>query len=172
MNVEKLAAVVEDMIVQHDYPGFEPRALKLGLPESITKAPTKVFAQALGHPNVYVKLAALRWFQEKPGLAKNYKNAVLGLLDNEDSFVRVEALHLLERFTEPSKDMVVEVVKRLKDGDADVQRTAARACGKLCKKLKMKDPSVISSLQEAASQGDPQLRGKAEKALRRIGAYD
>lgn len=172
MNVEKLAEVVEEMILQHDYPGFEPRSLKLGLPDSVTKAPTKVFAQALGHPSVYVKLAALRWFQEKPGLAKNHIKAVIGLLDNKDSFVRVEALHLLERFTEPTKDMLNKVAERLKDEDAEVQRTAARACGKLCKRLKIKDQAVINQLQEAAGEGDAQLRGKAEKALRKIGVYD
>lgn len=172
MDLEKLAEVVEDMIVQHDYPGFEPRALKLGLPEACVNAPSKTFGQALGHPSVYVRLAALRWFQERPGLAKNKVNAVLGLFAHDDPFVRLEALHLVERFTDPSKEMLVKVATMLTDSDPEVQRTAARACGKLSKKLKIKDQSVIDGLQKAASAGDPLLRGKAEKALRVMGAYD
>jgi vesicle coat complex subunit len=172
MDVDKLAEIVDEMIVQHDYPGFEPRALKLGLPESITKAPAKVFSQAFGHENVFVRLAALRWFQERPGMAKNTMKAVMGLYNDPDPFVRLEAVRLTERFLDPTKELAVCVSKLLEDEDPEVQRTAARACGKLCKKLKIKDETVIDSLKKAASSRDSMLRGKAEKALRVIGFYD
>ena len=66
MNLDKLAGVVEELIVQLDYPGFEPRSLKLGLPEELETMSAKTFASALGHQSVYVKLAALRWFQSGP----------------------------------------------------------------------------------------------------------
>ena len=150
MDLDKLSEIVEEMILQHDYPGFEARALKLGLPESITKAPAKVFSQAFGHPSVFVKLAALRWFQEKPGLVKNYLSAVDGLLDDKDPFVRLESVHLLERYPEPTKHMVVHIASLLQDEDPDVQRSAAKACGKMCKKLKIKDETVIDCLKKAA----------------------
>ncbi len=173
MNLEKLAEVVDDMIIQHDYPGFEPRALILGLPEEINKAPAKVFGDALSHESVYVKLAALRWFQERPGLARNYMiKHVMGLMDDGDPFVRMEAIRLVERGTEPTKDMVLKISTLLQDEDPEVQRCAARACGKLCKKLKLKDQTVIDNLHAAAAGTDSQLRGKAEKALRKIGVYD
>jgi len=172
MNLEKLADIVDEMIVQHDYPGFEPRALKLGLPDSVTKAPAKMFTQALGHESVYVKLAALRWFQERPGMAKGAFRAVMGLYDNSDPFVRLEAVRLSERFTEPTKELALNISKLLRDEDVEVQKAAARACGKLCKKLKMKDETVIDGLQQCAAGKDALLRGKAEKALRRIGVYD
>ncbi len=172
MSLEKLASVVDEMIVQHDYPGFEPRALKLGLPEAIIKSPAKVFAQALGHESVYVKLAALRWFQEKPGLAKNHINAVIGLLENSDPFVKAESIRLLERYADPTKEMALGIANLLVDEDPEVQRGAARACGKLCKRLKIKDGEIIKKLQDAATAPDSLLRGKAEKALRVAGVYD
>lgn len=173
MNLEKLAEVVDDMIIQHDYPGFEPRALILGLPDEINKAPTKVFGDALSHENVFVKLAALRWFQERPGLARNYMiKHVVGLLSDSDPFVRMEAIRLVERGTDPNQDMVLKISTLLQDENPEVQRSAARACGKLCKKLKIKNQTIIDNLQEAANAPDSQLRGKAEKALRKIGVYD
>lgn len=172
MDVEKLADIVDEMIVQHDYPGFEPRALKLGLPDSITKAPAKVFYQAFGHENVFVRLAALRWFQERPGMAKNAIKGAIGLLNDSDPFVRLEAVRLLERYSEPTQEMAIKTAALLEDEDAEVQRTAARACGKMCKKLKIKDATVVDCLQKAASSRDSLLRGKAEKALRVIGIYD
>lgn len=173
MNLEKLAEVVDDMIIQHDYPGFEPRALILGLPEEINKAPTKVFGDALSHENVFVRLAALRWFQERPGLAKNYMiKHVVRLLNDSDPYVRMETIRLIERATDPNQDMVVKISTLLQDEHLEVQRCAARACGKLCKKLKIKDQTVIEGLQVAANAEDSQLRGKAEKALRKIGVYD
>ncbi len=60
MNLEKLASVVDTMIIQHDYPGFEPRGLKLGLPEDLQNMSAKTFSNALSHESVYVKLTALR----------------------------------------------------------------------------------------------------------------
>jgi hypothetical protein len=54
MNVQAFADFVETMIVQHDYPGFEPRSLKLGLPDVLNKAGSKMFAEALAHDSVFV----------------------------------------------------------------------------------------------------------------------
>lgn len=170
-DVEKLAEVVDEMIVQHDYPGFEPRSLKLGLPDLLVKAPARMYAEALGHESVYVKLAALRWFQERPGMMKPHINAVAGLVDNTDSWVRLEAIQALERYPHPSPDLAKRIAERLSDGDVDVQRHAAKALGKIGSKLKLKDGEVIERLKRAALEKDGQLRGKAEKALRKIGVY-
>ncbi|MDZ4834887.1 MAG: HEAT repeat domain-containing protein [Candidatus Melainabacteria bacterium] len=173
MNLEKLAEVVENMIIQHDYPGFEPRALLLGLPDEVTKAPAKVFGDGLRHENVFVRLASLRWFQERPGLARSYMiKVVLPMLKDVDPYVRMETIRLIERATEPNQEMVLQISPLLQDENPEVQRWAARALGKLCKKLKIKDQTIIESLQVAAAAPDSQLRGKAEKALRKIGVYD
>ena len=98
MELPKLAEIVENMIVQHDYPGYEIRSLKLGLPEAALRSHARVFAQALGHESIYVKLMALRYFQDKPGLAKTYLTAVAGLLDHDDTWVRMEAAHTIEKY--------------------------------------------------------------------------
>ncbi|MBX9696207.1 MAG: HEAT repeat domain-containing protein [Cyanobacteria bacterium] len=172
MNINQLAQVVDEMIIQHDYPGGEPRALKLGLPESVNKAPAKVFAQALGHESVYVKLASLRWFQERPGMMKSHIAALTGLIDHEDEFVRLETIRALERYPYPTSAIVTKVSKRLQDEDVEVKREAAKACGKMCSKLKLSEGVVIEALKIASQDVDGQLRGKAEKALRKIGVYD
>lgn len=170
-DVETLAEVVDEMIVQHDYPGFEPRSLKLGLPDTLVKAPARMYAEALGHESVYVKLAALRWFQERPGMMKPHINAVAGLVDNTDPWVRLEAIQALERYPFPSPVLANSIAGRLSDGELDVQRAAAKALGKIGSKLKLKDGEVIEGLKRAALEKDGQLRGKAEKALRKIGVY-
>jgi HEAT repeat protein len=170
-DVEKLAEVVDEMIVQHDYPGFEPRSLKLGLPDFLVKASARMYAEALGHESIYVKLAALRWFQERPGMMKPYINAVAGLVDNTDPWVRLESIQALERYPFPSPTFANRIAERLQDEDVDVQRASAKALGKIGSKLKLKDGEVIEGLKQAAQGKDGQLRGKAEKALRKIGVY-
>ena len=172
MNVETLADFVENMVLQHDYPGFEPRSLKLGLPDSLNKASAKVFYDALGYPNVYVKLAALRWFQERPGLGKGHERAIAGLLDNEDSWVRRESLRTLERLQIKNEEIIVMMSPLLADPDSEVKKAAAKALGKLCAKRTKKIELVTTGLQAAAKDADPEVRWKAEKALRMLGAYD
>ena len=172
MNLEKLADFVENMVLQHDYPGFEPRSLKLGLPDSINNASARVFYDALGHPNVYVKLAALRWFQEKPGMGKGHDRAFAGLLDNEDPWVRREALRTLERMQIKNEEIIVMMSPLLADSDSGVKKAAAKALGKLCAKRAKKIEAVTAGLQAAAKDADPEVRWKAEKALRLLGAYD
>ncbi len=172
MNINQLAQVVDEMIIQHDYPGCEPRALKLGLPDSITKAPAKVFGEGLGHESVFVRLAALRWFQERPGMMKSHIASLVGLVDHPDHFIRLESIRALEIYPYPTVEMVTKVSKRLQDEDVEVKREAAKACGKMCKKLKLAEGEVIEALKDASQDHDGQLRGKAEKALRKIGIYD
>ncbi|MBZ0186750.1 MAG: HEAT repeat domain-containing protein [Candidatus Obscuribacterales bacterium] len=171
MTIEALVEFVDDMIVQNDYPGFEPRSLKIGLPESLLKGSTKLFAQALKHDNVYVKLAALRWFQEKPGFVRPYLHVIGNLLLHEDSFIRQESILCLERFNACDREMLSRVAALLKDDDVDVRKAAAKACGKIASKLKVKEGDVIEALKVAALESSPQVRFKAEKALRKIGLY-
>lgn len=168
-ELDRLSDVVENMILQHDYPGFEPRGLKLGLPEEIEGYSAKVFSNALGHPSVYVKLAALRWFQERPGMARPHYRALAGLLDNKDEFVRLEAIVTLERAGRIPQEVVFEISKRLKDDDAEVRKAAAKACGKLLKKVSNKDERVVESLRHASQDANSEVRFKAQKALRIIG---
>lgn len=172
MNLETLAEVVENMVLQHDYPGFEPRSLRLGLPDSVNKASAKVFSQALGHPSVFVKLAALRWFQERPGHGKGHERAIAGLLKNEDPWVRRESVRALERLQLTDEAMVLTISELLSDIDPEVKKSAAKALGKICSKRAKQIAPVIERLQAAASDANPEVRWKAEKALRLLGAYD
>jgi HEAT repeat protein len=172
MNVEMLAEFVENMVLQHDYPGFEPRSLKLGLPDAVNKASAKVFFEALGHPSVYVKLAALRWFQERPGLGKGHEHAIAGLLDNSDPWVRREALRALERIQTKDEPIIIMMSECLKDEDPEVRKGAAKALGKVCAKRTKKIEAVIDGLKAVATDSDAEVRWKAEKALRILGAYD
>ncbi|HEY9785892.1 MAG TPA: HEAT repeat domain-containing protein [Candidatus Obscuribacterales bacterium] len=169
MDLNRLADVVETMILQHDYPGFEPRSLKLGLPEDIEGGPAKLFSQALGHSNVYVKLAALRWFQDHPGMAKGHINAIKGLLVSDDEWVRLETVKALERVNHPPKGIAFEIAHLLKDGNAEVRKEAAKACGKVMKRAKEKDERVLEALKQASLDAEAEVRWKAQKALRTLG---
>lgn len=170
MDLDRFAQLVDDMIIQHDYPGFEPRGLNLGLPEDVQRMPAKTFANALGHKNVYVRLAALRWFQERPGLARSYSPAIVGLFDHEDEFVRMEAVRTVEKFHEVKPEVVVKIAELLKDEYAEVRKAAAKATGKLASRMKMKDAKVLEALQEATKDTDPEVRMKVQKAVRLIEA--
>jgi vesicle coat complex subunit len=171
MNLEKLVLVVQTMIIEHDYPGFEPRALKLGLPDSVNNASAKVFCEALGHPDVYVKLAALRWFQEKPGMGKGYTKAIAGLLKAEDPFVRREATHALDKLNVSSDEVLASISDLLKDEDTEVRKDAARALGKLCSRRKNKSEVTAQALRDAVDDKDHEVRWKVQKALRLMGEY-
>lgn len=171
MDLDKLAGVVETMIIEHDYPGFEPRSLKLGLPESLENMSAKTFASALGHKSVFVKLAALRWFQERPGVAKTYLAAVLGLIDNDDEWVRMEAIRTVEKMSKLPPHVGGIVSKGLSDKTAAVRKASAKALGKILKRSVTKDASVIDALKVAAQDADVDVRFKAQKALRNVGEF-
>ncbi len=171
MDLDTLADIIDKMVVEHDYPGFEPRSLKLGLPEAAVQAPARLFAQALGHPSVYVKLTALRWFQEHPGMIKQFVNAVTGLFEHSDEWVRMEAVQTLERLHNPSEEHALKLSKLLSDSNLMVRKAAAKATGKICLKINCTQPEIIESLRHAAEDADDQVRWKAEKALRKLGAY-
>jgi len=172
MDLETLSTVVQDMIVQHDYPGFEPRSLKLGLPESINKMSAKTFAQALGHENVYVRLAALRWFQERPGMAKSHLERLEQLLADNDEWVRRESVRTIETIHGLPPDVGIKISHLLKDADVEVRKEAAKAIGKIVKKLPKKDEEVMASLRVAAEDPEIEVRWKAQKALRQLGEYE
>jgi HEAT repeat protein len=171
MELTDFAEIVDNMIVQHDYPGFEVRGLKLGLPEEVLKLHAKVFVQALGHESVYVKLAALRWFQERPGVAKSYIKPIIGLLDNADEWVRMEAAKTVERVSSPPEDAALKIALLLRDPNVEVRKAAAKALGKMCSRTTSKNEVIVKSLHDAASDEDAGVRWKAQKALRQIGEY-
>lgn len=171
MNVDRLADVVEELIVQLDYPGFEPRSLKLGLPEELEGMSAKNFGNALGHKSVYVKLAALRWFQERPGVAKSHLSAILGLVDSNDEWVRMESIRTVEKMSKLPAHVGGIVSKGLKDECVEVRKASAKALGKILKRSVTKDVSVIDALKEATQDSDVEVRFKAQKALRNIGEF-
>lgn len=167
MDLEKLVEVVDDMTVQHSYPGFDIRTLKLGLPASVLKAPPKVYGAALKHENVMVRLAALRWFWEKPGPAKPFARVIVECLSDPDDVVRAEAVRCLERISNLDKNYVVKIAELLKDPFPEVRKAAAKGLGK----IGIKDEVVIENLREAADDPDHEVKWKAQKALRQLGAY-
>lgn len=171
MNLDKLASVVDTMIIQHDYPGFEPRSLKLGLPEELEGMSAKTFASALGHESVYVKLTALRWFQDRPGVAKSYLAAILGLVDSPDEWVRMEAIRTAEKMWKLPDHVGAVVAKGLSDHSAEVRKASAKALGKILKRSVTKDAAVIDALKQATQDADVEVRFKAQKALRNIGEF-
>jgi HEAT repeat protein len=170
LELDRLAEVVDDLIVQLDYPGFEPRGLRLGLPEDVQRMPTKTFANALGHESIYVRLAALRWFQERPGMAKSYLKAVCGLLESTDEFVRMEAVRTVERVHDVPAETVVAIAKLLQDENVEVRKAAAKAAGKLGSRLKPKSQAVLDALQAATNDANPEVRMKVQKAVRLVSA--
>lgn len=167
-DLEKLAEVVQDMILQLTYPGFDERSLKLGLPDVLSKMPPKVFGQALKHESVVVRLAALRWFQERPGIAKANMRPIVDCLEDEDSWVRREAIHCVEKLESPEEKVIDEISNLLYDRDVEVRKGAAKALGK----LGGKSETVIEALRKAAEDENHEVRWKAQKALRKLGAYN
>jgi HEAT repeat protein len=186
-DLDTLADFVTNMIIQHDYPGFEPRSFRIGLTEQLLKSSARLYADALGHPSVYVRLTALRWFQEKPGAIKPYLKAILGLLTYSDEWVRMEATITLERYQHPAVSIALAVSEQLEDQYPLVRREAAKALGKMLAKIKENTNSknaaknaerdlelapIVESLKNALRDDeDAQVRQKAEKALRKSGAY-
>jgi len=178
-SIDDLEEFVDNLILQNDYPGFEPRSFRVGLPENFLQAGAKLFSQALGHPNVYVRLCALRIFQDKPGTIKPHLNAIAGLLDHQDPWVRKEAAITLERFPTPDLAMGAKIASQMTDEDVMVRREAAKALGKILSKSKdtganaAQDKSTIVAALESVmhADADAQVWQKAEKALRKAGYF-
>jgi HEAT repeat protein len=57
----------------------------------------------------------------------------------------------------------------LKDQEVEVRKAAAKALGKLASKSKQKNPAILDALKEAARDANPEVRMKAQKAVRLIG---
>ncbi len=167
MDLNKLADLVEQMSIEHSYPGYDVRSTHLGMPDSVTKSPARLFGLALEHESVMVKLVALRWFYDRPGDAKRYQKTLLELLASPDEWVRLETAKTISRIHKVDEQTAIAVSQLLSDPNMEVRKHAAKALGK----LGHKNPEIIENLQKASSDSDREVRWKAEKALRLLGAY-
>lgn len=167
MELDQLAQIVDDMAVQHDYPGFEIRSLKMGLPEAVIKSPPQLFVDSLKHENALVRLVGLRWFWENPGRLTRYVRTIAERLDDSDEWVRMESIRTLARAAKTDEMLANRIALRLTDSSVEVRKAAAKALGKLGHKTQ----EVVASLQKATEDEDHEVRWKAEKALRQLGAY-
>ncbi len=167
MDLESMAAIVDDMAIQHDYPGYDIRSLKMGLPESITKSPAKLFYAALRHDSTLMRLAALRWFWERPSSARQYTRTIAEAMNDTDEWVRREAIRVMERLHKVDDKFTIQLAERLTDSDVEVRKAAAKALGK----LGCTAPQILDLLHKAAEDSDHEVRWKAQKALRQLGAY-
>lgn len=167
MEVEELADIVETLALQLSYPGFESRSLQIGLPDRAKKSPVKLFVQALKHESVLVKLAALRWFWERPSDAKRSARVIADCLADPDEWVRMEAVNSLGRIDGIDPRYAEQAVGLLADPAVMVRRAACRSLGKLACKSEV----VLAGLKQATADKDAEVRWKAEKALRKLGVY-
>lgn len=167
MDLEKFAEIVEDMALQHDYPGYDIRSLKMGLPLEVVNSTHKLFKDGLKHENALVRLASLRWFQERPGVAKQYVRVLDYALEDPDEWVRMEATLCLERIGNVDSKIAIHISTLLGDSSIPVRKAAAKALGK----LGCRDQVVIDELKKATEDSDHEVRWKAQKALRQLGAY-
>lgn len=167
MDLTEFAGIVEDMIIQHDYPGLDVRSVRLGLPRNVMNASPALIADALGHNKAIVRLAALRWFQEKSGLASRYIKKIAMLLQDEDDWVRFEAIKVLGKLDNLSQFYSESVATCLTDKWAEVRKEAAKVCGKQDRPTEM----MIAALKVAATDSDIEVRWKAQKAMRKLGCY-
>ena len=167
MEIQELKAIINEMAIQHAYPGFEMRSLKLGLPERAVKSPASLFCRALKQGDPLVKLAALRWFQDRPGDAKKNVTSIVPSLHDEDEWVRIETVRAIEHVSDPGTSIIEEVAKLLLDNNIEVQKAAAKACGK----FQCKSEAVISLLKQAAQSKHTEVRWKSQKALRKLDMY-
>lgn len=167
MDLTEFAAIVEDMVIQHDYPGLDVRSVRLGLPRAVMGASPGLIADALGHDQAVVRLAALRWFQEKSGLATRYIKKIAELLQDEDEWVRLETIKVMGKLDNLGPVYCDSLAACLKDKWAGVRKEAAKVCGKQEKPSE----SMISALKIAATDADIEVRWKAQKAMRKLGCY-
>ncbi len=167
MELEELVDIVETMALQHAYPGFDVRSLTLGLPAGAITSTAKLFRSALTHPNALVKLAALRWFWDKPALIPQSLKVIVACMDDGDEWVRLEAVRTIGRCRRVEPAVAIAVSKRLEDSSDAVRTEAAHAAWK----LGCQDETVIAALHKAAGDACIEVKWKAEKALRKLGAY-
>ncbi len=167
MDLEEFVQIVDDMACQHDYPGYELRSLNMGLPESVTGSPAKMFRKALKHEKVLVKLAALRWFWERPGMISPYLRNIGDCVVDADEWVRMEGIRVLSRHKKLDDELAVRIAQCIKDESVAVRRAAASACGKLTSK----NEQLIALLKEGVTDSDSEVRGKSAKALRKLGVF-
>jgi len=167
MDVDQLAEIVETMVLQHAYPGYDVRSLRLGLPTAVVNAPVRVFRAALQNESTVVKLAALRWFWDRPGDAKRCIANISQVLGDADEWVRLEAVRTIGRIGTVEEALAVRVSDLLRDPDPEVRKAAAKTVGK----LGCRAEPVIVALKVASGDPDTEVKWKAQKALRQLGAY-
>ncbi|HMW88708.1 MAG TPA: HEAT repeat domain-containing protein [Candidatus Obscuribacter sp.] len=182
--LSELAQFVSDLISQSDYPGFESRAFRIGLPDRFNQASSKLFGECLDHESVYMRLVALRWFQDKPGTIKPFIKQIQAHLLDGDEWVRIEALGALERFHSPTSGNAQACALLLKDENVQVRKASAKALTKMLPRVHEKLAKELDDvrqenlkqvetlLTEALCDSDVQVRQKAEKALRKSGNLD
>ena len=169
MELKQLIDIVDTMAIEHSYPGFDLRSHVLGLPAKVASARAGVFVAALSQDNVLVKLAALRWLQERNGDAKRHLDAVAACLDDADEWVRLETAKTISKVDRVDATLANRVAKLLKDQSVEVRRETAKVLGK----LGITSDAVISQLKLASTDDcDAEVRLKSQKALRKLGAYD
>lgn len=167
MKVLDLVDIVENMALQHSYPGYDVRALQLGLPAAVVNLPAKLFAQALETESTITKLAALRWFWERPGVARRFLPAISLQLDDPDEWVRIEAVRTIARLDNVRESNAEMISRLLADPDSKVKKAAAHALWK----LGLKNEAILSALRQAAEDPQIEVKWKAQKALRKLGEY-
>jgi HEAT repeats len=170
MELKDLEEIVDNIILQHDYPGYEPRSLNVALPQAITEAPVRLYRAALASSNVFVQLLGLRWFQTKLGAAKSCANPITAQLENADAWVRLEAIRTIDKAKLWNDGSVIKVSSLLKDPDEIVRMEAAKACGRLPKSIFLQE-KVIPALKEASQDSAQSVRRKAIKSLRKLGVF-
>jgi hypothetical protein len=186
MELKELEELVEDMVLQLSYPGLDTRSLNIALPMAANDAPVKLYVLALNSKSINVKLIALRWFQNRPGAAKHHIKPLIGLLEDKDSWIRKEAIKTIEITKSTDSAVILKICALLKDEDQIVRIAAAKSLGNLVKEnprvselnKEKKSPGVstlketiINSLNEATDDPIQEVRRKAIKALRKIGAF-
>lgn len=172
MQLKDLEEIVDNMILQHDYPGCEPRALNIALPQAISQAPARLYLAALDSNNVFVKLVSLRWFQTRPGAARSHARSIVAQLENADPWVRLEAIRTITVAKIWEDSSILKVSSLLKDADEHVRAEAAKACGGMFQKANsLLEDKIIAALQEASHDTAQSVRRKAIKSLRKLGAF-
>lgn len=179
--LDELSDFVGELLVQYDYPGFESRGFRIGLPDRFNQGGSRLFAAALQHPSVIVRIVGLRWLQDHPGNIKPHVKEITRLLDDQDEWVRFESLGALERFAQPASGNALSCAARLKDESVMVRRGAGKALSKVLPRVNDKLAKELNEVREknlsetrslmhqALEDKDVQVRQKVEKALRRSG---
>lgn len=174
MELIELEELIDNMILQLSYPGFDAKAFNLALPDAANKAPAKLFSQALDSKNVIVQLTALRWFQMRSSAAKNCLKSIVSLLQHEDPWVKKEAIKTIEGTKVIASEVLKKICYLLKDENPDVRKEAAKSLGNLAKEIdgvKSEKDMIIEALKESSEDPVLEVRRKAIKALRKLKAF-